>query len=72
MAKKPFRKAKNKVANKKPWEEDDKNDSESDIEDKYEDMHLENSENKVVIGNLKFGEFDLLKIEEADGEIETD
>ena len=77
LAKKPFRKAKNKVANKKPWEEDDKNDSESDIEDKYEDMHLENSENKVVKGNLKFGEFDLLKIEEADidfseGEIETD
>ena len=40
-------------------------------------MQLENSENEVAKGNEKFGEFDLLKIEEADidfseGEIETD
>ena len=32
VAKKPFKKAKNKVANKKPWEQDEKNDSDSDIE----------------------------------------
>ena len=42
-----------------------------------EDMQLENSENEVAKGNEKFGEFDLLKIEEAnidfsEGEIETD
>ena len=42
MAKKPFRKAKNKVANKKPWEQDDKNHSDSDIEVLSESSSVEN------------------------------
>ena len=42
LAKKPFRKAKNKVANKKPWEEDDINDSDSDIEVLSESSSVEN------------------------------
>ena len=42
MAKKPLRKAKNKVAYKKPWEKDDKNDSDSDIEVLSESSSVEN------------------------------
>ena len=42
LAKKPLRKVKNKVANKKPWEEDDINDSDSDIEVLSESSSVEN------------------------------
>ena len=42
LTKKPFRKAKNKVANKKPWEKVDKNDSDSDIEVLSESSSVEN------------------------------